>query len=168
MASWKVCITSRETPWTLTVYIYLNINKALCDGLALLLKTPLSHSIITKWYHRPPAQTKPTLSDFTLISQFHLKQQLEPKPGINYYSAEYKTEPTVFPSKAQPDCTVPKPFSKIIDLKQNQNIRVAFELNLNQINISFSSNSWFKASTSNLSVQTGFHPIKAPIFSTVC
>lgn len=155
-------------PWTLTVDIYLNINKALCDGLALLLKTLLSHSIITKWYHRPPAQTKLTLSDFTLISQFHLKQQLEPKPGINYYSAEYKTEPTVFPSKAQPDCTVPKPFSKIIDLKQNQNIRVAFELNLNQINISFSSNSWFKASISNLSVQTGFHPIKAPIFSTAC
>lgn len=54
-----------KPPGTLTVYIYLNINKALCDGLALLLKTPLSHSIITKWYHRPPAQTKLTL-------RFHL------------------------------------------------------------------------------------------------
>lgn len=60
--------------------------------------------------------------DLTLVSQFHLKQQLEAKPGINDYFAEYKTEPTCFSSEAQLHCTVPKPFSKIIDLKQNQNI----------------------------------------------
>lgn len=71
----------------------------------------------------------------------------------------------LFSSQAQLDYNVPKTFSKITDSKQNQNIRVAFELNLNQINISFSSNFWFKTSISILSMLTGFHPIKGSMFS---
>lgn len=41
----------------------------------------------------------------SVVSQFCFKQKLEAKPGINYgiTFVEYKTEPTLFPSKAQLD-----------------------------------------------------------------
>lgn len=57
------------------------------------------------------------------------------------------------------------PFSEMIGLKQQQNIKETFELNLNQIYL-FNSNSWFKAFIKDLSVQTEFHPTKK--FLAVC
>lgn len=113
-----------------------------------------------KMVGRLSCQKKLTSNDFT--------SPIWSKTWNKQFLCWIETEPTLFPSKAQLDCTVPVPFSKIIDLKQNQNIRVAFELNLNQINISFSSNSWFKTSINDLSAQTGPHPIKGSIFSTAC
>lgn len=48
VASLAVRITPQGSRLNI-VHIYLNINKTLCDGLALLLKISLSHLIITKW-----------------------------------------------------------------------------------------------------------------------
>lgn len=50
----------------------------------------------------------------SLLQQFHFKQKLETKPGIDYYFAQYKREPMFLSSKAQLDCTVPKLFLKLL------------------------------------------------------
>lgn len=47
----------------------------------------------------------------SLVSQFCFKQKLEAKPRINYYFVDYKTEPTLFPPKAQLD---PNLFLKLL------------------------------------------------------